>query len=61
MSKQYYFFVYYPTYEKEEEDDTDFIEPKERENKPECIYSLEEIENSIFYYRAVKGSKDRRS
>ena len=53
MSKSFYFFVYYPRYEKEKENDVEFVEPKEKEQKPECIFSLEEFENGIFYYKKI--------
>ena len=53
MSKSFYFFVYYPRYEKEKENDVEFVEPKEKEQTPECIFSLEEFENGIFYYKKI--------
>ena len=41
MSKSYYFFLYYPRNEKEKEKDIEFVEPEEKADQPECIFSLE--------------------
>lgn len=64
MKKSYYFFVYYPRNEKEKE--IKFVEPEEKAQKPECIYSLEDLENGIFYYKKIfkatpKKSKSKKS
>ena len=53
MSKSYYFFVFYPRKEKEKENDIEFVKPEEKDQQPECIFSLEEIENGIFYYKKI--------
>jgi len=53
MSKSYYFFVYYPRNEKEKENDIEFVEPEEKNQQPECIFSSEEFENGAFYYKKI--------
>ena len=53
MSKSYYFFLYYPRNEKEKEKDIEFVEPEEKADQPECIFSLEEEENGIFHYKKI--------
>ena len=53
MSKQFYFFVYYPRTQKETENDIDFVVPKEVEQRPECIYSVETYSNGIHYYKKI--------
>ena len=53
MSKLFYFFVYYPRTQKETENDIDFVVPKEVEQRPECIYSVETYSNGIHYYKKI--------
>lgn len=52
MSKSYYFFLYYPRNKKEKEKDM-FVEPEEKTEQPECIFSLEKEENGIFHYKKI--------
>jgi hypothetical protein len=43
--------VYYPRNEQEKETSIEFVKPEEKDQQPECYFSLEEYENGIFYYK----------
>ena len=67
MDQTFYFFVYFPRTKKLNDKDIKFIEPKDENQIPECIYSVEdeEYEAGTFHYKniykaakvAVKGKK----
>ena len=52
-SKQIYFFISYSRKAKENPNEIDFVEPKTKELKPECIYIDEEYKNQIYYYNKI--------
>ncbi len=51
--KNIYFFITYPRKKKENPNEIDFVEPKKKELKPECIYTDEHYENKIYFYNKV--------
>ena len=66
MSKKYYFFVYYPRSKKENDSDIDFVEPKDKTQVPECLYTFEDAPKDTFYYykifKAIKTqTKEKKS
>ena len=52
-SKEIYFFITYSRKGKENPNEIDFVEPKKKELKPECIYTDEEYKNQIYYYNKI--------
>ena len=52
-SKEIFFFITYTRKAKENPNEIDFVEPKKKELKPECIYFDEQYENKIYFYNKV--------
>ena len=52
-TNQIYFFITYTKKEKENEDEKDFVEPKKKALKPECIYTEELYKNQIYFYNKI--------
>ena len=57
-TNQIYFFINYTRKAKENPNEIDFVEPKKKDLKPECIYAYEDYKEQIyFYYKVYKVSK----
>jgi hypothetical protein len=52
-TNQIYFFISYTRRAKENPNEIDFVEPKEKDLKPECIYTYEDYKEQIYYYKKV--------
>ena len=52
-TKQIYFFITYTRKAKENSNEIDFIEPKKKALKPECIYTEELYKNQIYFYNKI--------
>ena len=52
-TKQIYFFISYTRKAKENRSEIDFVEPKKKALKPECIYTEEDYKNQIYFYNKV--------
>ena len=52
-----YFFLYYPTEQKDNPSDFQFTEPDNESEKPECIYYKKEHKNKKYYYLKIFMAK----
>ena len=57
MDKYLYFFLYYPTEQKDNPSDFKFTEPDNESEKPECIYYKKEHKNKKYYYLKIFMAK----
>ena len=57
MDKYLYFFLYYPTEQKDNQSDFQFIEPDNESEKSECIYYKKEHKNKKYYYLKIFMAK----
>ena len=48
-----YFFISYPSKDKEKADDIYFTEPKDENQIPKCIYMDEIYDNRVYYYKKI--------
>ena len=53
MASFIYFFISYPRTKKDNPSDLFFIIPENSNAKPECIYTDENYENKIYYYKKI--------
>ena len=53
MQKLLYFFISYPRKKRDNANDIVFVVPENKNQKPECIYTDENYDNQIYYYKKI--------